>query len=85
MAGYCTLVLYFHSLAAHENTGTHSCNIQPYCLLNHQVYTTSICTCKYCKYANIHLIQARVQCAGNSDSLCYKHVKTSTVHKIYNL
>ena len=32
MAGYCTLVLYFHSLAAHENTDAHSCNIQPYCL-----------------------------------------------------
>ena len=37
MAGYCTLVLYFHSPAAHENTAAHSCNIQPYCLLTHQI------------------------------------------------
>ena len=31
MAGYYTLVLYFHSPAAHEDTAT------PYCLLTHQV------------------------------------------------
>ena len=37
MAGYCTLVLYFHSSAAQENTAAHSCNIQPYCLLTHQI------------------------------------------------
>ena len=37
MAGYCTLVLYFYSPAARENTATHSCNIQPYCLLTHQI------------------------------------------------
>ena len=37
MAGYYTLVLYFHSPAAHENTDAHSCNIQPYCLLSHQI------------------------------------------------
>ena len=37
MAGYCTLVLYFHSLAACENTNAHSYNIQPYCLLTHQI------------------------------------------------
>ena len=37
MAGYCTLVLYFHSPAAYENTAAHSCNIQPYCLLTHQI------------------------------------------------
>ena len=37
MAGYCTLVLYFHSLAARENTTAHSCNIQPYCPLTHQI------------------------------------------------
>ena len=37
MAGYCTLVLYFHSPAARENTATHSCNIQPYRLLTHQI------------------------------------------------
>ena len=37
MAGYCTLVLYFHLPAAHENTVAHSCNIQPYCLLTHQI------------------------------------------------
>jgi len=30
MAGNCTLVLYFHSPAACENTAAHSCNIQPY-------------------------------------------------------
>ena len=37
MAGYCTLVLHFQSPAACENTDTHSCNIQPYCLLSHQI------------------------------------------------
>ena len=37
MAGYCTLVLYFHSPAARENTAAHLCNIQPYCLLTHQI------------------------------------------------
>ena len=31
MAGYCTLVLYFHSPAARENTAAHSCNnIKPF-------------------------------------------------------
>ena len=37
MAGYCTLVLYFHSPAAREITATLSSNIQPYCLLTHQI------------------------------------------------
>ena len=37
MAGYCTLVLYFHEPQASENTAAHSCNIQPYCLLTHQI------------------------------------------------
>ena len=37
MAGYCTLVLYFHSPVARENTDAHSRNIQPYCLLSHQI------------------------------------------------
>jgi len=37
MAGYCTLVLYFHSPMARENTVTHSCNIQPYYLLTYQI------------------------------------------------
>ena len=37
MAGYCTLVLYFHSPVARENTAAHSCNIQPYYLLTHQI------------------------------------------------
>ena len=37
MAGYCTLVLYFHSPAAREITAAHSCNIQPYYLLTHQI------------------------------------------------
>ena len=37
MAGYCTLVLYFHLPAAHENTAAYSCNIQPYCILTHQI------------------------------------------------
>ena len=36
MTGYCTLVLYFHSPVARE-TATHSCNIQPYYLLTHQI------------------------------------------------
>ena len=43
MAGYCTSVRqYFHKLQASE----YECNIQPYCLLNHQIiyllYTTLI-------------------------------------------
>ena len=38
MAGYCTLVLYFHLPAARENVAAHSCNIQLYCLLTHQIY-----------------------------------------------
>ena len=37
MAGYCTSVLYFNSPAARENTAAHSYNIQPYCLLTHQI------------------------------------------------
>ena len=37
MAGYCTLGVYFHSLAACKNMAAHSCNIQPYCLLTHQI------------------------------------------------
>ena len=38
MAGYCTSVRpYFHEPQASENTATHSCNIQPYCLLTHQI------------------------------------------------
>ena len=37
MAGYCTLVLYFHSPVARENTAAHSCNIQPYYLLTYQI------------------------------------------------
>ena len=32
-AGYCTLVLYFHSPVACKNTATHPCNIQSYRLL----------------------------------------------------
>ena len=48
MAGYCTLVLYFHSPSARQNTAARSCNIQPYCLLKHQIiyiYTSYIfCT-----------------------------------------
>ena len=37
MAGYCTLVLYFHSPAARENAAAHLYNIQPYYLLTHQI------------------------------------------------
>ena len=41
MAGCCTLVLYYHDLpAARENTATHLCNIQPYCL-PHQIHIYS--------------------------------------------
>ena len=56
MAGYCTLVLYFHSPAARENTTAHSCNIQPYCPLTHQIIYIYIlciiyvCTCIYIVY-----------------------------------
>ena len=47
MAGYCTSVrLYFHEPQASENTTAHSCNIQPYFPLTHQIidllYTTVI-------------------------------------------
>ena len=44
MAGYCTLVLYFHSPAARENTTAHSCNIQPYSVPSHpsnNIYVSS--------------------------------------------
>ena len=46
MAGYCTSVRpYFHEPQASENTAQ-ECNIQPYCLLTHQIidllYTTLI-------------------------------------------
>ena len=51
MAGYCTLVLYFHSPAAHENTAAHSCNIQPCYLLTHQI---------------IYMWQSRVEIEGYS-------------------
>ena len=37
MAGYCTLVLYFHLPVACENAAPYSCNIQPYYLLTHQI------------------------------------------------
>ena len=37
MAGYCTLVLYFHSPVARENTAAYLCNIQPYYLLTYQI------------------------------------------------
>ena len=53
MAGYCTLVLYFHSPAARENTTAHSCNIQPYCPLTHQIiYIYSIIQKSY-KFQNL--------------------------------
>ena len=54
MAGYCTLVLYFHSPMTRENTAAHSCNIQPYYLLTHQyIYIYIRCTrCTYSKYAS---------------------------------
>ena len=35
MAGYCTLVLYFHLPAAHENPAAHSCNTYPAILPSH--------------------------------------------------
>ena len=46
MAGYCASVLpYFYESQASENTAQ-ECNIQPYCLLTHQIidvlYTTLI-------------------------------------------
>ena len=41
MAGYCTLVLCFHSPVACENTAIRSCNIQPYCLLTYQIYNVT--------------------------------------------
>ena len=47
MAGYCTLVLYFHLPAARENTAAHSCNIQPYCLLTHQIIYMYMSVCIY--------------------------------------
>ena len=47
MAEYCTLVLYFHSPAARENTNAYSCNIQPYCLLSHQIIYMYIYICSH--------------------------------------
>ena len=43
MAGYCTLVLYFHSPVARENTDAQECNMQPYCLLSHQIIYMYVC------------------------------------------
>ena len=65
MAGYCTLVLYFHSPAARENTAAHSCNIQPYYLLTHQliyiyiihVHTTDNVRPKQCPHALSNKLQ----------------------------
>ena len=38
MAGYCMSVWpYLHELQVSENTAQ-ECNVQPYCLLTHQIY-----------------------------------------------
>ena len=37
MAGYCTYVVCLHLPMARENTAAHLCNIQPYCLLTHEI------------------------------------------------
>ena len=46
MAGYCNVLLYFHSSVARENMAANSCNMQPYCLLTHQVM---------CMYMQLHI------------------------------
>ena len=63
MAGYCTSVLYFHSPAARENTATHSCNIQPYCLLTHQIiYMYTKANMLSCGYQLVSLSQYATRC-----------------------
>ena len=62
-AGYCTLVLYFHSLVARENTVAHSCNIQPYCLLTHQMIYMYIAGHKKCQL----YIPSLFECNGRSN------------------
>ena len=65
MAGYCTLVLYFHSPAARENTAAHSCNIQPYYLLTHQIlYIYMLCTCPDSNFEAASFCATRMRCSN---------------------
>ena len=54
-----TLVLYFHSPAAHKNTAAHSCNIQPYYLFTHQIILLKqkCCICNTCRFKFMQVLQ----------------------------
>ena len=59
MAGYCTSVwLYFHKPQASENTAQ-ECNIQPYCLLTHQIIDLSYTTLIYQHLQHRQLLRMR--------------------------
>ena len=83
MAGYCTLVLYFHSPAARENTGAHSRHTQPYCLLSHQII--------YMYYNSLLLLIASNWWEGICHSqifsykICNNEIVSPTIQYIYPL
>ena len=79
MTGYCTFVLYFHSPAACENTATHSCNIQPYYFLSHQIKCIYILalTSGYTYYARNH---ADIIGAGLTGITCYMLTIDTSLH-----
>ena len=85
MAGYCTLVLYFHSPAARENTTAHSCNIQPYCPLTHQIiyiYIHVLSNTFSLFYATLSLKVGRGGLLERSNSLYYSPSSTCEVDSI---
>ena len=64
MAGYCTSVWsYFHEPQASENTA-HSCNIQPYCLLTHQIIDRQLLCMRSTKVIASMCIFNELQAAG---------------------
>ena len=69
MTGYFTLVLYFHLPAARESTDAHSCNIQPYCLLSHQIIYIYI-------YIYIQLSSERI---SNTDAIMFTSFQTANI------
>ena len=56
----------FHSPAAHKNMATHSCNIQPYCLLIHQI---------------IYIYHRRDACMGMGNFHTFQPSPQYSVHK----
>ena len=72
MAGYCTLVLYFHLPAARENTAAHSCNIQPYYLLTYQIIYIYVCV--YCRSGNFCCKNIFVACVNHESKKNTKYI-----------